>query len=151
MRRRGFLTGALAASLPQVAGAHTLYNQWVVYRRKHLHIGCHKEDPPTFGLAHTVAAVINHVVPKAAARVARAPYPGRLASLLATDQLDVVILSWTDAAALAKGEGTFAPYGAVPIRTLSGFGPGHVVAAHRAFPDHHSWLLAAALAEIEPI
>ena len=39
------LGGALAAAV--LLSGHTPYGQWVVYRKKHLLIGCHKADEPT--------------------------------------------------------------------------------------------------------
>jgi hypothetical protein len=41
-----------AAALVMLLGGHTPYGQWVVYRKKHLVIGCHREDPATYELAN---------------------------------------------------------------------------------------------------
>ena len=148
MDRRAFLGALAAAGLAPAAQGHTIYNQWVVYRRKHLHIGCHRKDPRTFDLAKSVVAEINHALPEAAARAARAPFPGRLASLLATDQLEIAVLSWSHAAAIRAGEGEFAPYGPVPLSLLAPLDARHVLVVHQAFPVHHGWLVAAALSEV---
>ena len=85
IRRRGVLTGLAAGVLAPAAFAHTLYPQWVAYRRKHLLIGCHRKDNRTYELAQQLVGDINHALPKAKARPARTPHPERLASLIGTD------------------------------------------------------------------
>ena len=127
MRRRslilGVTVGALAAPTaslsPWNAQAHTLYGQWVVYRKKHLLIGCHRKDPLTFDLAKRIEAEFTHALPEAKARVARAPHPERLASLLGTDQLEIAVLAIAEAEAMAAGTGEFAPYGRQPLTLLA--------------------------------
>ena len=146
MRRRAFLTGVAAGCLTPTASAHTLYGQWIVYRRKHLLIGCHRKDPPTYALAQDLAERINHALPAAKARVARAPHPERLASLIGTDQMEIAVLSIADATEMAAGTGRFRPYGALPLTRLAGFGP-HLRVAHADFPERHGWMVTAALAD----
>ncbi len=85
LTRRSLLTGLVA--LAPAADAHTLYNQWIVYRRKTLLIGSHRKDMGTYARALQLAEALGHLLPEAAARAARAPHPERLASLLATRQL----------------------------------------------------------------
>jgi hypothetical protein len=148
VRRRAFLTGVAAGCLAPAASAHTLYGQWVVYRRKHLLIGCHRKDPETFPLAERLAEAINHALPKAKARAARAPHPERLASLIGTDQMEVAVLSGDDAVEMAAGTGRFAPYGKLPLTRLAEFGP-HLLIAHADFPKRHGWMLASALSDAE--
>ena len=147
MDRRTTLALLAAWACAPAAGAHTIYNQWVVYRRKHLHIGCHRKDPVTFDLAKSVVADINHALPEAAARAARAPFPGRLASLMATGQLDVAVLSWPHVTEISAGAGDFEPYGPVPLRLLASLSSEHALVVHQDFPAHHGWLLAAALVD----
>lgn len=142
---RRFALGLIAAgALAPAASAHTIYNQWVVYRRKHLHIGCHRQDDATYDLAQEVVWGINHALPEASARAARAPRPERLASLLGTDQLEIAVLAPDHAGAMMGGKGRFAPYGAIPLTLLADFG-SHLLVAHRDMPVHHGWLIAAAL------
>lgn len=144
MIRRALLTG-LAAGVAAPALGHTLYPQWVAYRRKHLLVGCHRKDMTTWHLAEALAAEINAALPEAKARVARAPHPERLASLLGTDQMEIAVLG-PEAVDLAAGEGRFAPYGLVPLRLLAGLGD-HALYAHGGFPDRHAWMVRAALHE----
>ena len=152
MTRRGFVAGLCAAlALAPGAGAHTLYGQWVVYRKKHLLVGCHREDPETYRLAQEVVAAFEAVLPEAKARIARARRPDRLASLLATDQLEIAVLSADDVADMAAGVGRFAPYGPVDlglIAHLPGDGPqGRLLVSRAAFPARHAWLTRSALVE----
>ncbi|NIA71126.1 hypothetical protein HBA54_21230 [Pelagibius litoralis] len=134
--------GAGAALL---LSGHTPYGQWVVYRKKHLLIGCHKADPGAYDLAKQVVAQLDAHLPAAKSRVARAPHAGRLASLLATAQMDVATLSGSEAAAMQAGSGGFAPYGPVALRLLLPLGD-RLLIARADFPERHAWLVTAALA-----
>ena len=142
------MTGFAAGLFAPAASAHSLYGQWIAYRRKHLLIGCHRKDPATFALAQKLVAHINHALPAAKARPARAPHPERLASLIGTDQMEIAVLSVDEANQMSLGEGRFRPYGKLPLTRLGEFGP-HVLVAHADFPEHHGRMLAAALADIE--
>lgn len=144
MRRRAFLAGLLVSA---PALAHTPYGQWVTYRRKHLLIGCHKDDPQTYELAKAIVAAFDHLLPDAKARVARAPGMDRIASLMGTQQLDVAILDPEDAAAMASGSGKFRAYGAVPVGVLAQLKEGKTLVARRDFRADHGWMVAAAAAE----
>ena len=149
MNRRWLVAAlaVLAAAPPAVA--HTPYGQWVVYRKKHLLIGSHRADLRTYVLAKTVAAILRAHLPEAQARVARAPNAYRLASLVGTDQMDVVVLAWADAAGMFKGEGEFKPYGAIALRLLASLGD-RALLAHARVPARHAWLVSAALGD-EPL
>jgi hypothetical protein len=126
------------------ANAHTLYGQWVVYRKKHLLIGSHREDPQTYRIAKDLELHLLKELPEAKARVARAPHPERLASLLGTDQLEIAILSLDDAEMMAAGDGKFTPYGKLPLRLMAAIDQ-RVMVAHEGFAAHHAWLLSAAI------
>jgi len=150
VRRRNFTAALLlgtalgTSALAPRARAHTPYRQWQVYRRKHLLIGCHKEDMAGYALAKEAVAILDEHLPAARARVARGPTPGRLASLLGTEQMDVALLGEADAAAMVEGRGRFAPYGAIELRTLL-VAPGRVLVARADFPERHAWLVSDAL------
>ena len=148
MNRRDLLRLILLAAGATIAGGHTPYGQWVVYRKKHLLIGCHRTDPPTYDLAKQVVVLLGEHLPAAKSRVARAPDAGRLASLLGTAQMDVAILSHADAAAMAKGADRFKAYGAVPLRLLTPV-DDRLLVARADFPARHAWLVAGALAGSE--
>lgn len=146
MIRRRVLQGLGAAAAATLLGGHTPYGQWTVYRKKHLLIGCHREDPATYELAKQVVKLLDQHLPSAKSRVARAPTPGRLASLLGTDQLHVAVVGWQQAERMTTGEAEFKPYGAIPL-TLVAPVREHAMIAHSSLPKRHVWLVAAALSE----
>lgn len=146
MNRRALLRTALVAAGAFVLAGHTPYAQWVVYRRKHLLIGCHRENLATWQVAIEIVGRLEEHLPEARARVARAPDAGRLASLLGTDQLDVAVLSPREAVAMAAGEGAFAPYGPVEIVLLMPYA-GYALVSRRDFSAPHALAVATALAD----
>lgn len=147
MITRRHLLGALAAGIcASQASAHSLYRQWLVYRRKHLLIGCHRKDLRTYGLAQEIVEAVNHAAPEAKSRVARAPRPERLASLLGTDQMELAVIGVETAAEMKAGRGRFAPYGRIDLSALGAF-DGYVLAAEVSFSAQHGWIVAAALDE----
>lgn len=127
-----------------LAVAHTPYKQWQVYRRKHLLIGCHKQDAQTYSLAKMVVREMESGLPTAKARIARGPTVGRIASLMGTDQMDVAIISKAHAPLMATGTNLFKPYGAIELRSLHQFAD-HVLVSRADFPAPHAWLVASAL------
>ena len=127
------------------AAAHTPYRQWVVYRRKHLLIGCHRDDDPAHAAARAAAAHLEEHLPTARARVARAPAATRLAALMATDQLDLAVLAPGEVEGMMTAAGPFSVYGRVPLTTLLPLGSDHALVAHARFPDDHAALVAEAL------
>lgn len=142
--RRTIVAAIAAGAIAPAAFGHTLYPQWVVYRRKHLLIGCHRKDPDTFRLAQDLAERINHAMPKAKARAARAPHPQRLASLIGTDQMEIAVLPRAEAREMRDGVGKFVPYGRIDLTRLADFGVHTLVAAGR-FPQRHAWMVRAAI------
>jgi hypothetical protein len=144
MNRRSILRLSSGAAAVLLLSAHTPYGQWVVYRKKHLLIGCHKEDPVTYDLAKKVAARFAEHLPAAKSRVARAPSAGRLASLLGTEQMEIAILGPADASAMVRGDGNFKAYGAIALRALMPV-DGRILLCRADFPARHGWLVALAL------
>ena len=145
--RRAVLGGAAAAALlAGPAAAHTLWNQWRVYRRKHLLVVCHRQDPGAFAEAKALEALAAVELPSANMRIARAPHPGRIASLLGTGQLGYALVRPGEAAQLAAGEGEFAPYGPVETRLVGGVADWLLV-ADPAEPARHVWLLRSMLSQ----
>jgi hypothetical protein len=145
VNRRRLLGAVLLAAGASALGGHTPYGQWVVYRRKHLVVGCHRADPRTYDLARRVVAVLDEHLPAAKPRVARAPDARRLASLLGTAQMEVATLGDADAAAMLAGTGRFAPYGPIALGVLAPVGD-RLLLAVAEFPRRHAWLVTRALA-----
>jgi len=146
MNRRQALKLALASGAVMLLGAHTPYQQWVVYRKKHLLIGCHRRDMRTYEIAQRVVAELEAHLPKARARVARGPDARRIASLMGTGQLDVAVLGAGEAVAMRDGTGPFGPYGAISMRLLAPVGD-RLLVCRADLPDRHAWLVTAALME----
>jgi len=140
-RRQALLLAAVAAF---ALGGHTPYGQWMVYRQKHLLIGCHKADLDGYAAAKAIVAHLAEHLPAARARVARAPAPSRLASLMATEQLDVALLDERNIRAMRRGDGVFAAYGSIDLTSLARIDRWLLV-SRRDFPIRHGWLLAAGL------
>jgi hypothetical protein len=144
MRRRALIRAWAALGAWHALSAHTPYRQWQVYRQRHLVIGTSRADRPSYPLGKRIAFVLLEHLPKSSARVTRGPDPWRLASLLTTSQLDVVLLSAEDAAALQDGRPPFEAFGPTEMRALARFG-SHLLVTRPDFPDRHAWLVAMTL------
>ena len=146
MRRRQFLRTGLIAGAWFATSAHTPYRQWQVYRRRHLLIGCSRADAPTYPLAQRIAEVLAAELPESSARVTRGPDPWRLASLLTSGQLELVLLAAADVAALRDGRAPFEAFGPTDLNALFAFGD-HFLVCRPDFPDHHGYQVVQALSE----
>ena len=146
--RRALLAAALAGAAVLVSGravlAHTPYRQWKIYRQRHLMIGASREDAATYPMAKEIQALLETHLPEASARVARARTRRRLADLLETNQIRIVLLSIDDAVALGRGRSPFRS--PVAVRTLWRFGE-HVMVVRPSFPPAHAWILARTFEE----
>lgn len=132
---------------PLLVRAHTPYKQWAVYRQKHLLVGCHKDVPETYALSQQIVALLDSDLPAASARIARAPAASRLASLLATDQLNIAVLTPETATAMAEGSGIFAAYGSISLTTLLPLDE-YLLVGHSRLVDNHCWQITKALLPI---
>jgi len=144
--RRTVLRAGLAATVFMMAGGHTPYRQWTVYRRKHLLIGTCRADEPTYPLGKRIAATLEQYLPESKARVSRAPDQRRLASLITTGQLEIMLFSRDDATALRDGAPPFEDFGETQLTALFSFGD-HLLVTRPDFPDRHAWLVAKTLTE----
>lgn len=146
MHRRHILKTATALSVWLLASGHTPYKQWQVYRRKHLLIGANKTDAPTYELGKKIAALLAEELPESRARVARAPHAWRLASLLTSDQIQLVLLGEDDLNGLSAGRDGFEAFGPTELRALYRFGDYWLI-SRPDFPDDHATLVTRTLAE----
>ncbi|MFQ5898542.1 MAG: hypothetical protein ACE5JN_09870 [Candidatus Methylomirabilia bacterium] len=144
MTRGAFLKLALAGAAWTFGTGHTPYRQWVVYRKRHLLILTSRTDGPSYPLGKRVAEILATHLPASKARVSRAPYTERIASLISTKQMDVALLSRDDAAALLEGRPPFADYGPVPLRVIIGLG-NYLLVCRDDFPAPHAYLVARTL------
>lgn len=146
IHRRTVLKTAAAFSIWSLTSGHTPYRQWDVYRKKHLLIGANKADPPTYELGKRMAELLAAELPKSRARVARAPHAWRLASLLTSDQIQLVLLNDQDLRGLRDGKDGFEAFGPTDLRVLYRFGDYWLV-SRPDFPNEHAALVALTLAE----
>ncbi|MDH3659999.1 MAG: hypothetical protein OEU92_08215 [Alphaproteobacteria bacterium] len=146
VHRRRILKTAAALSVWSLTSGHTPYRQWAVYRRKHLMIGANKADPPTYELGKKIAALLAEELPESRARVARAPHAWRLASLLTSDQIQLVLLGEPDLRGLRDGRDGFEAFGPTDLRALYRFG-GYWLISRPDFRSEHVALITSTLAE----
>jgi TRAP-type uncharacterized transport system substrate-binding protein len=146
MDRRRFIRLGLCGAALVLTSGHTPYRQWVVYRKRRLLIGTSRADAPSYPLGKQVAETLLTYLPESKARASRAPDPWRLASLLSTAQMDVAILSATDAAAMVEGRAPFADFGGVALSGLFGLGD-YLLVARADFPARHAYLVSRTLYE----
>ncbi len=147
--RRAFLAGALvgtiAAAWLQKAIAHTPYRQWAVYRKKHLIIGTCRADPESYPFGQQLARLLAKELPESKARVARAPDQKRLASLITTGQLELVLLSHEEGRQLLLGVPPFEDYGPFGALVVFEF-DGYLLLGSDSLPEYHAWIVADTLA-----
>ncbi len=148
--RRTFLAGAAGMLMAHAGLAHTPYRQWDVYRRKHLLIGTCRADPKSYPLGKRLAGILASDLRDSKARVTRAPDQLRLASLITTEQLDLVLLTFAEAVALAGGKAPFAEFEPYPLRLVFEVDE-HALVCGEKFPDRHAWVVTRALAEQLPV
>lgn len=145
MDRRRVLKCGLGAGAILLASAHTPYRQWKIYRKKYLLIGTSRGDEWSYPLGGLVATVLTDNLPSSRAQVSRAPGSWRLASLISTGQMPLIILSRADARALAEGTAPFAEFGGIALRALFRFGD-YLLISRPDFPKRHAYLVAGTLA-----
>jgi hypothetical protein len=162
-RGRGFASRHLAEGvgrrrLVKTAGAifgalllagHTPYGQWTIYRRRNLFIVASRTDKRAVQLAQMIAEKLAEELPESRARYTRANDTVRVASLLATEQLDVAVISADEAVRIFTGSGEFRATGPVPLRLLAELNQ-HVVTTTETFSEKHAYVLAQALEHIGP-
>lgn len=142
--RRGLIGASILAGVSLLLQGHTPYAQWTVYRRRNLFIVVSRTDSAAVRLAEIVAKALAEELPSSHARYTRATDPVRVASLLATEQIDVAVVSSEDAAQMLTGTGDFAAVGPVPVRLLLELGH-HVLITLPTFKPAHAFLLTQTL------
>jgi hypothetical protein len=150
LSRRTLLAGAACLLAARAGRAHTPYRQWDVYRRKHLLIGTCRADPQSYPLGQRLVSILAVGLPDSKARVTRAPNQMRLASLLTTGQLDLVVFEFGEAVALAGGNAPFAEFGPYPVRLVFEV-DGYALVCGDEFPARHAWLVTRTLADQLPV
>lgn len=145
--RRTLLAGLSCLLVGRAAVAHTPYKQWQVYRRRYLLVGTCRADPQSYPLGKRLVATIAWSLPESNARVTRAPDQMRLASLITTGQLQLILLQISEAVALAGGNAPFSEFGPYPLRLVFEL-DGYALVSGDEFPARHAWLVTWALADL---
>ena len=150
MSRREFfrllLMGALGTCLPTEVSAHTPYRQWKVLRERFLLVHSTRSDPTSDNIAEQLVTILDEVLPTARAMVARAPDEQRIASLMTTGQAVLSVMRSDLAEDLYLGRGAFRGFDGEQLRWLVTSG-AHRLVTIASFPQHHAWLVTAALSE----
>lgn len=116
----------------------------MVYRATHLIILTSRDDLAADELGETFAAVVRDALPDSKARVGRGPRVQRIASLIATRQAEVGVVSREHALAMYRGEGPFREFGPIALRVLVQ-NDAHCLICREDFLPQHGYLLAEAL------
>ena len=104
-------------------------------------------DEPTYPYSKKLVEALNQVIPEALARPARAKNFERVHSLFKTKQIQLVLLSKSNANALIEGSSPFLGYGPIDASILYAFGDLFLL-VQNDFPDSKVWLLADAFKKI---
>ena len=142
--RRRFLSLASGCAAWFVLCGHSPYRQWMVYRATHLIILTSRDDPAADELGETFAAIVRAALPDSKARVGRGPQVQRIASLIATRQADVGVVSRANALAMYRGEDPFRQFGPIALRVLVQT-DAYCLVCREDFLPQHGYLLAEAL------
>jgi TRAP-type uncharacterized transport system substrate-binding protein len=142
--RRQLAKAAAAAVAAVAVGAHTPYGQWTVYRLRNLFIVASGTDAQAANLARALAEGLSRELPESHARMTRATDSVRIASLLATEQLDVAVVSRDEAALMLAGTGVYREVGPVQLRAIASLDEYVLVTVER-FAARHAYLIAAAI------
>ena len=146
MDRRTFvrLLGLAGAACGMMG--HSPYRQWQVYRKSRLIIVTSAADPASYPLGETVATLLVRHLPETRALVTRAGDSLEIVKLLASNQLDLAILTAPEARDAAEGRGRFASEGAVPLRALAVLG-SYLFVSREDFPLATAQAVAGVLIE----
>jgi hypothetical protein len=149
MQRRAALKVGITGLAWLSVSAHTPYGQWQVYRQRHLMIGTSKADPPSYRIGQRIVGVLATHLPESSARVTRGPDAWRLASLLTSSQIEVVLLATAELVTLRDGRPPFEAFGATRLCSLFVIGVQggeHWLVSRPDFPDRHAYLVVETLA-----
>jgi hypothetical protein len=125
---------------------HSPYRQWQVYRKSRLIIVTSAAEPASYPLGEAAATLLARHLPESRALATRAGDSLEIVKLLASNQLDLAILTAQDARDAYEGRGRFAPEGALPLRALAVLGP-HLLVCREDFPVATAEAVAGVLIE----
>ncbi len=146
MHRRQFVRLLGVAGAACGVMGHSPYRQWQAYRKSRLIIVASAADDGAYRAGEAVAALLARELPQSRAMVARAADAVEIVKLLASEQLEVGLLSAGEAHDAAEGRGRFVREGPLALRTLAAVGDYRLV-ARGDFPDARAEPITRALAE----
>jgi hypothetical protein len=144
MNRRMFLTSAATGAGWLCLTGHSPYRQWIVYRETHLVILTSRDDPGADDLGEKLATLVRQALPDSKAVVGRGPRVQRIASLIATRQAEVGVVSRGNALAMSSGAGPFEEIGPIDLRVVVR-NEDYLLVCRSDFPRPHGYLVAEAL------
>jgi hypothetical protein len=143
-RRRLLGLAGLAAVALGLMG-HSPYRQWQVFRKSRLIIVVSATDGAAVELARSLAELLATHRPESRAMMSRAPDAVAVAKLLASQQLDLALMTGADARELLDGTGRVAEEGPVPLRALAAVGD-YLIVCRDDFPAPRAREIAETLA-----
>lgn len=146
MDRRTFVRVLGVAGAACGVMGHSPYRQWQAYRKSRLIIVTSAAEPASHPLGEAVATLLARHLPESRALAARAGDSLEIVKLLASNQLDLAILTASDARDAFEGHGRFASEGALPLRALAVLGP-YLFACREDFPVLTARAVAGTLIE----
>ncbi len=119
MNRRSFIVSGAALAAWALLSGHSPYRKFQIYRKTRLIIMASKDDPRAGVVADGLAGFFATYWQDSKSASGRARTAPELVKLLFTNQLEVGVLSQTDAAAARLGQDSFAKIGPVALCALA--------------------------------
>ena len=124
---------------------HSPYKQWDVFRKTRLVVLVNADDPSSVKLGTALAEFYAKQLPESRATFARAKNKHDMVRLLASKQLEVALLSESDAYAVFIGAEPYADNGRVPLRAMASLGE-YLFICREDLPPQSAQMLTEALA-----
>ena len=119
MNRRSFIVSGSALAAWALLSGHSPYRKFQIYRKTRLIVMASKDDPRAGVVADGLAGFFANYWQDSKSASGRARTAPELVKLLFTNQLEVGVLSQTDAAAARLGQDRFAKIGPVALCALA--------------------------------
>ncbi len=119
MNRRSFIVSGAALAAWALLSGHSPYRKFQIYRKTRLIVMASKDDPRAGVVADGLAGFFATYWQDSKSASGRARTAPELVKLLFTNQLEVGVLSQTDAAAARLGQDSFAKIGPVTLCALA--------------------------------
>jgi TRAP-type uncharacterized transport system substrate-binding protein len=145
-KRRHFIQAVLAGGLWVMLTGHSPYKQWDVFRKTRLVVLVNADDQSSVKLGTALAEFYAKQLPESRATFARAKNKHDMVRLLASKQLEVALLTESDAYAVLTGAEPYADNGKVPLRALASLGD-YLFICREDLPPQSAQMLTEALGD----